>query len=221
VFNILKIRVILATVIAAISTFGAFDKSAAADNGREWRFKVYLNDREIGYHSFQLADAGEEQRITSEARFKVKVLFFNAYRYEHVNTEQWEGNCLERIEAATDVNGDAFSVLGAQRGDSFEVSTAEGSDSLPGCVKTFAYWNPEFLGASRLLNSQTGEYIDVQVVLVSEAETLSVKGQPVQATRYRLLADELEIDLWYSTDREWLALESKLEKGRKLRYELI
>ena len=217
----MKISIFLSTLVIGGFSAGAVADNAGSEPGREWRFKVYLNDREIGYHSFRLADQGDEQHLTSEARFKVKILFFNAYRYEHVNSERWEGNCLERIEAATDVNGDAYSVLGSQVGDRFEVSTAQGNDTLKGCVKTFAYWNPEFLESSRLLNSQTGEYIDVDVAIVSEAETLNVKGQSVEATRYRLVAEGLEIDLWYSTNQEWLALESKLEKGRKLRYELI
>jgi hypothetical protein len=43
---------------------------------------------------------------------------------------------------------------------------------------TFAYWNPDLLGQSRLLNVQTGEYLDVQVRALGE--------EPHHATRAAL-----------------------------------
>ena len=47
------------------------------------------------------------------------------------------------------------------------------------------------------------------------------RGEQRAAYRYRLAAGELRLDLWYSADREWLALESEVRGGRKLRYELM
>ena len=35
-----------------------------------------------------------------------------------------------------------------------------------------------------------------------------------------LAAGDLKLDLWYSADRQWLALESEVRGGRKLRYVL-
>jgi hypothetical protein len=38
------------------------------------------------------------------------------------------------------------------------------------------------------------------------------------AKRYRLETDKFSIDLWYGPGSQWLALESKTESGRNLRY---
>ena len=84
---------------------------------------------------------------------------------------------------------------------------------------TFAYWNPEFLRQPRLLNPQTGEYLPVRVELLGE-QRISVKGQAVEANAYRLLAEELELIVWYSEANEWLGLQSTAKGGRILRYEL-
>jgi hypothetical protein len=46
-----------------------------------------------------------------------------------------------------------------------------------------------------------------------------VRGRPVAASRHRLTGPGLSIDLWYA-GAEWVALESSLEGGRRLRYEL-
>ncbi len=194
--------------------------AAGAVDAREWQFRVYLDDREIGYHNFRLKDLEAGKELETEARFRVKFLFFNAYEYRHLNTERWEGDCLKQIEARTFDNGDEYRVEGTLAEDRFLVELDGGQASLPGCVMTFAYWNPDFLNQDRLLNAQTGEYLDVRVEPVA-GERITVRGEPVEAIRYRVEAGELRLDLWYSQNREWLALESTTEGGRKLRYVLI
>ena len=54
-----------------------------------------------------------------------------------------------------------------------------------------------------------------------ERVDLEVRGSVQPALRYRLEAEELGIELWYSENQEWLALEADAAGGRKLRYELI
>ena len=61
-----------------------------------------------------------------------------------------------RLDARTDDNGTRIPVNAAQRDTRFNVETAGKRESVDGCVMTFAYWNPRVLGATRLLNSQTG-----------------------------------------------------------------
>jgi hypothetical protein len=83
---------------------------------------------------------------------------------------------------------------------------------------SFAYWDPRILGASRLLNSQTGEWMPVSVA-DRGTELLDLSGRSVRATRHRLSGPGLQIDLWYS-DGRWVALEAPTPGGRVLRYEL-
>jgi hypothetical protein len=42
----------------------------------------------------------------------------------------------------------------------------------------------------------------------------------VEAQAWRIKARDMQIDLWYSEDNQWLALQSPTEGGRLLRYEL-
>ena len=191
------------------------------ESSREWRFKVSLDDQPIGTHHFALRKQGEHKELTSEARFKVRILFFDAYRYEHSALELWRGECVERLDARTEDNGDVRTVRGAREDGMFRVTSGERVDAMPGCVQTFAYWNPRILEADRLLNPQTGEYISVQTMPLGRE---SIAGHE-QADRYRLVGRDasgavLQIDLWYSPSREWLALESRTVDGRRLRYSM-
>ena len=47
-----------------------------------------------------------------------------------------------------------------------------------------------------------------------------VRGGRVMARRYRIDGAGNPIDLWYSANDEWLALESAVAGGRRLRYTL-
>lgn len=202
-----------------------FIDTRVSENAREWNFKVFLDDKEIGYHNFRLEEDGASEQVRSQAEFKVKFLFFTAYQYQHENSEIYRDNCLLEIDSQTDANGKDFEVEGNRIEDGFRIeANAVQNKIVPtsrdACIKTFAYWDPSFLQEEKLLNSQTGELLDVEVENVAR-ETLTVRGQEILAQRYRLLAKNVEVDVWYSeSDRSWLALESTVKGGRKLRYVL-
>ena len=190
----------------------------AAD--QEWRFQVYLDDKKIGTHDFVLQEFDNQQKLLSEANFEYRLLFVKLYGYEHENTETWAGDCLTGIESTTDANGKPFQVSGSLQGDRFVLSGTAGEAELPSCSMSFAYWNPVFLQQDRLINVQNGEVLDIKV---SEPELvqIEVRGVMQSAFRYLLDAGELKIELWYSENNEWLALETEARGGRRLRYQLL
>ena len=220
----MAIRFFTGALAAATLTFAALAHAGSVDTGeidtsQEWNFRVYLDDAEIGYHNFRLVDEGGQQQLMTEAEFRVKFLFITAYRYEHTNEETWQGDCLQEISSRTDANGKRFVVSGARAGDGFAVKANNELREVPGCVKTFAYWNADILNEPALMNSQTGELLPVTVTPLAE-ETLVVRGEATPARRFKLIARNMELDVWYSSDDRWLALESTVKGGRKLRYEL-
>lgn len=196
------------------------DTPNVPDDNMEWRFRVYLDDKVIGYHDFIVNRIGTEQVVTSVADFEYRLLFVKLYDYRHENSESWQGNCLQRIESSTNANGEPFAVTGQARTGDFVVRSNGGAEVLPGCVMTFAYWNPRFLQQRQLLNSQNGEYLQVETSGPIR-DRIQVRGAEQEAWRYRLSAGPLDLALWYSSDQQWLGLESTTESGRVLRYELL
>lgn len=191
--------------------------TAQAITGQEWNFRVFLEDREIGTHVFRVVEANGERRVESDARFTVKILFINAYTYDHRARERWNGECLIALDAVTDDNGEQLRVRGARNGSGFKLEAPRGRAELPGCVMPFAYWNPAMLQQPRLLNVQTGEWLDVRVETLGE-ETILVRNAPTLARRYALHNPKFRIDLWYLANGQWVQLESTTESGRRLRY---
>lgn len=186
-----------------------------------YQFKVYLNDKEIGYHNFLVSKEGTH--VTIDAGFRVKFLFFTAYEYRHLNEEEWQAGCIRQIRSETNVNGRVYSVVGKLSDKGLNVSRVKDGESLntllPECAMTFAYWDPRLLDQSRLLNAQTGEYTSIEVIDKSK-DTINVRGVDRLTNRYQVKAGKLDIDLWYTDDHEWVGLMSNVN-GRRLRYELV
>jgi len=214
---------LFAPLVAGLAALCAASPATADSAGggsavRSLNFEVYLDDREIGYHRFELRDDGTALRLTTEADFEVKVLLFTAFAYEHRNVEFWNDGCLQRIEARTDSNGKLYRVEGERRDDAFLLETGDGSRRLDGCVRSFAYWDRSLLDRPRLLNSQTGEYLEVDLERLP-AGTLQIGRDQVRVDRYALSAPGMDIELAYASGSgEWLALESRVDQGRTLRY---
>jgi hypothetical protein len=199
-------RWIAMTLLRATLLTSLLLAQAAAASESRLEFEVLLDSRSIGTHRFDVV-RGEDgaQQVTSAAAFDVKILGIRAYRYRHEARERWSQGCLRQMDASTDDNGKRLQVNRTLR---------------EGCASSYAYWDPQRLLQQReLLNPQTGSVDKVQIEPRGE-ETLTIRGAPVVADRYRLRSEKFVIDLWYSKAGEWLQLDSTTETKRKLHYRL-
>ena len=188
---------------------------------KDWAFDVYLDKSKIGQHNFSLNDANE---LTSTAKFNVKVLFINAYKYDHKAVEKWQGDCLASLDAHTLENKVTNDVKGKLADANFVVDDGKSKQSLPACSMTFAYWNPKILTQNKLLNPQNAEWLDTKITKVG-VENIEVKGKSVETTHYKLdgsLAgrNKLKIELWYNANNDWVALKSITPEGYIINYKL-
>ena len=216
-----------AVVLALAGLLSAAAAIASADLGQAdsgeletLEFQVFLDDSKIGFHRYKFSDSESGREVHSKARFDVKFLFFSAFKYRHELEARWVDDCLVKLDARTNSNGDKTVVAGERVDGAFVIDATGERRELPNCVMTFAYWNPDFLEQSRLLNPQTGKYLDVDVEELGVSPVQTGRGEQ-DAYGYTVRAKDYEVTVWYSADgNEWLALESPAKGGRTIRYEL-
>jgi Family of unknown function (DUF6134) len=189
-------------------------------HAKEWAFNVYLDKSKIGTHSFTFND----DTLVSRAKFNVKVLFIEAYKYDHTSKEQWQNDCLTNIDVNTTEDKITTNVKGKKAASGFEISDGKTNQTLAECVMTFAYWNPKILEQSKLLNPQNAEYLDTTFTKLGAAK-IDVKGKPTETTHYKLSGalngvKKLNIELWYNQNNEWVALKSVTPEGYNIIYKL-
>lgn len=203
------------TPIAALLFAVAFQTSAGQ---LELAFDIYLDDRPVGFHRVQIQESADERRVSVEAEMSVDILFVNAFSYRHRADEVWRGDCIAALSTRTDDDGERRRVEASRIGDALVLTTDDAQKHLDGCVRTFAYWNPQLLDQDFLLNTQTGDYEPVRLVQVVD-QPLHFKGREYGEMQYRLeVGDTVKIDLWYDANRTWRALQTEVKSGRVLSY---
>ena len=196
----------------------SFATAADSDDLQQsWNFKVLLDDKPIGYHQVRIDRDANRKAVHTKAEFDVRFMFIPVYSYVHDTRETWENGCLVNITSTTDDNGDDFFINSKPLNQRLELETQDGISTFDGCVRTFAYWDIEMLQSTHLLNTQTGEY---QAVTITDmgSDTVNLEDGEVEARRFKLICEDMNIDLWYTNDMHWLALESTTASGAVLRY---
>ncbi|MFT5259971.1 MAG: hypothetical protein ACI9J2_001335 [Saprospiraceae bacterium] len=211
----LPLVMLVASTITVASATQVVDKEAL----QQMKFNVYLDKKEIGYHEVEITTTPTGERVNVEAKFDVKYLFIDVFKYLHKAQEVWTAKCLSSIVAETVENGDILFIRSNGTGEngSLTIENNEGSKELSGCIRSFAYWDVERLRTDYLLNTQTGGYVRAKLTLIGSS-LIEIQGLLYPAEKYLLRAEEADIELWYDQSDQWLALKTKVKGGRILSY---
>lgn len=187
---------------------------AEASTVKSWNFKVLINDREVGTHQFRVTSEGDSLSVNSTMSMDFTVMMIKKVRYQHQANESWQGSCLTSVSSQTNRQGKDVSlkVNAVETGLLVEKDRiAEGAKVLAGCVRSFAYWDPQLLQGERLLNVETGEHMPVAI-----SRRVSVEDN---ITHVIIAAPKGDIHLQYDASGDWLSLQTKLQMGAVLKYQ--
>ena len=187
---------------------------AEAVTEKSWNFKVLINERDVGSHQFRVTVEGDSLSVSSTMNMDFNVLLVKKVTYQHQANETWQGSCLTEVSSLTNRQGKEVSlkVDRVEAGLLIEKNqVADTAEVLPGCVRSFAYWDPELLQGERLLNVETGEYMPVTISRRVSAED--------NITHMIIAAPKGDIHLQYDAAGDWLSLQTKLQMGAVLRYQ--
>jgi len=192
----------------------------------QWKFKVFLDGKPIGDHVTQVKTQGNTTSVEVDANFKVKFWFYTAFDYKHHAEEQWQGKCLKSVDTTT-VKSTEKSFIKMQDdqysepGKKFYIETHEGKQTLNGCIRTFAYWQPELLDADHLLNTDTGVYEETTFKRLGNEKKV-INSRSYATEKYKLTVGDKVLYIWYTktktNPKDWLALESVTADGYEIQY---
>ncbi|MBT6593008.1 MAG: hypothetical protein HOO18_03545 [Porticoccaceae bacterium] len=176
-------------------------------------FDVFLNDREVGQHQFELLQRGESTEVSSTMALDFKVFKIKRVKYLHQANEIWQSGCLVSLQSETEKQGNAFAIEASTDQTGLVVQRPDETETLTGCVRGFAYWNSQWLRGENLLNAETGINVPVDISSqVSEKDSI---------THIKIVLPKVDIDLQYDAAGEWLSLETELLIGGTLRYQRV
>ena len=179
-----------------------------------YTFDVFFDDRLIGLHQFvrSSSETGEEI-VTSRASLALKILFFNAFKYEHSSREIWRDGCLVELEATTNTKkGEQTTTLRSQSGEPSLTVNGDAKDLPNGdsCLSSFAYWRTDLSKRTLLMNAQSGDFIPVEMSTSTDPETIE--------RRTIISANKLNIEVRYDSRGKWIGLQTALSNDHQLTY---
>ena len=184
---------------------------AEAGLEKSWSFKVLIDDREVGSHQFVVVERGESLSVSSTMALDFKVLLIKRVTYQHQATETWESGCLSGASSETERQGKKTRLQASGVAAGLSVESIQGSELIEGCVRSFAYWDPNLLQGDQLLNVETGEYLPVVISSYVSAGDSN--------THITIAAPKGDIHLQYDAAGDWLSLQTKLKTGAELKYQ--
>lgn len=194
--------------------------ASASTNEGLLKFEVALDGDPIGEHSLTFSrNAENDLEIGIAIDLAVTFGPFTVFDYTHRNASLWRDGLLQRMQSKTDDDGDVHTVLVEARDDTLRVTTDDVNVyTTTDRMLPTTYWMASTVSQSQLINSQTGELLDVEVFERGREQVPGPNG-PIPATHYELTGD-LEIDLWYD-DAGILVGLAFVARGSDVTYRLI
>jgi len=185
---------------------------ASADN-LDAKFLIERKGKVIGSHIVDVTVKDEYTRVDTDITMKVKFGPFPVFRYRHESTEIWRGDEVYSIVSTTNNNGDeAF--LNAKREEGDLMIDGSGYQGVaPNGATPSSYWNRDITNADWLINTQTGELIDIEVSAMGETQ-----APHNQIAEHYQLIGTVSLNLWYDGLR-WVGCNFTVD-GEELTYVL-
>ena len=191
---------------------------AAVPESGELTFDILREGSNIGTHRFRFTRDGARVEVAIDIEIKVKLLVVTLFAYHHTNRETWEDGRLVRLQTRTNDDGDKLQVDGEATPAGFKVAGTAGETLLSPPVMPTSYWRTDTVQARQMLNTQTGELMDVNIA-GPEPVRIEARGETIDARHY-VISGDLELELWYDADDILVGLQFEASDGSVIRYSL-
>ncbi|MEO1641991.1 MAG: DUF6134 family protein [Pseudomonadota bacterium] len=187
-------------------------------DGAKIDFEVLRKGNPFGRHvlTFDKLDDGGFT-VTTDVDLTVKFGPITAYKYRLDATERWEDGQLVGLTGKSNNDGDKGRIEASARDGELVVDSTDFNGTLPLSIIPSSHWNILQMKGDRMLSTETGEVLDIEVETIGP-DTVTVAGEPVKATKYRLKSD-LTVDLWYDNQNRWVKLAFEA-RGQTIEYVL-
>jgi hypothetical protein len=180
-------------------------------------FTALRNGSVLGSHSVTFGRDADRLTVDIAVDYAVKLGFVTVFRYRLRGREVWAGGVLESATADTDDNGKPAFMRARRDGAGLLV---EGSRAKPYRTPDGAliasHWNVAQLGAP-MVNPQDGQLLTYTPVPRGPAKVTDSAGVSRPARRVALEGKN-PLDLWYSTNEVWVALQARVADGSVVTY---
>ena len=181
-------------------------------------FDVFRNGSEFGHHivSFESDEAGDIAAVI-DVDLRAGLGPITLFRYALDARETWRDGYVLAVEGKVNDDGDRKSVKARRDSGELDVDGTEFSGELPLTIIPASHWNIWQTEADRILSTESGKVIDVEVRALGR-ETIEAGGEQIEARKY-LMDSDIDGTLWYDDQDRWVKLAFEA-RGQDIEYVL-
>ena len=181
-------------------------------------FDVYRKGSKVGRHTVEFEQKGDQLKVRSHFKLKVKILFITAYKFEFESIAYWRDGVLDSLESATNDNGKESTVEAYLAEDGTFYSTGrKGVFEGDAWVYPSNHWNVGAVDSSVVLNTITGQLAQVEI-FSRGVETVETAAGSVAAERFDYTGELRDTTVWYDRDGRWVRMRFTTKQGETLEY---
>ncbi|HEY3909675.1 MAG TPA: DUF6134 family protein [Stellaceae bacterium] len=178
-------RAIAATVAMLAFVAGASHVALAAVPMQLTYRVTHSTFGDIGTYINTIEPTSSGTTVLTRAHFVVKMLGVKLYSEDAERTEQWRGNRLVSFQGVTSKGSGSTVVKGEAEGNSFVISSPQGTITAPATVHPANPWSPNFLDSHTMMRPDTGRLERVSISGGQET-TVTIDGAAVRTQKYEV-----------------------------------
>src|SRR5262245_62073510 len=141
----------LAMTISGLIVVVVVVEPALAQGSAQFTYRVnHSVFGDIGTYTNTVEPTRDGTTVQTRAHFEVKMLGVKMYREDAERTEHWQGNRLVSFRGVTDKGRGPAEVKGEARGNSFVITSPEGTITAPWSVHPANPWSSNFVHSNTM-----------------------------------------------------------------------
>ena len=184
------------TVIVVLAGSLAWGQ-ALAEGSAQFLYRVnHSVFGDIGTYANTVEPSRDGITVKTRAHFEVKMLGVRMHREDAERTEHWQGNRLVSFHSVTDKGDGPMEVNGEARGNSFVITSPQGTITAPWSVHPANPWSSNFLHSNTMMRPDSGKLEQVRIgsgqetaVKIDNATIPAVKYEIDGSTKYTVWLD--------------------------------
>jgi hypothetical protein len=189
-----------AVMFSALAVGPAFaGPSAAGVSANVHRvFDIVREGSQIGTNTLDFSRQGDVTTVKVVTHILVKVLFVNAYRYDHSETASFKGNELVSFSSTTDDNGTNHQIAAHESSGKLLLKVDGDESEVSKNIYPAIIFSPDIGGKPQLFDPGNGKRLSAKAEDLGE-ENVTVHGVQ-QELHHIKLSGQFDRDLWFDHD---------------------
>jgi Domain of unknown function (DUF6134) len=190
----------LTLLILPVVPAGADSPAAAAKVHKV--FDILRGDDKIGTDTIDIEQQNDTTTVKVKTDVSVKVMYIEAYRYEHSCNETWKNGQLISFKSRTNDNGTKHSIDVTAAPDKLNMEADGKHSDLPKTAAPESLWSKDVIRHFDAFDPDTGKRLSIKVTDLGE-EVLTLHGADHHTHHYKIadtLKSDFARDLWFDGD---------------------